>query len=125
MPWWAILYLVILTTVVIISIIKDRIDNKSIYYQLGELASGVAGFLFIYSYWNIELITLIGWFTLPLLLYAISWDQYALAHLRKSNYPDLTEEENRDMDRYSRIFALIFIFPCYIAGTLVIFKLYS
>lgn len=124
MPWWVILYLIILTTVIIISVIKDRIDNKSFYYQSGELISGVTGLLFIYSYWNIELITGIGWITIPLLLYAISWDQYALRHMRKSNYPDLTEEENRDMDKYSKIFAMLFILPCYIAGLLVISKLF-
>ncbi|MDH5765241.1 MAG: hypothetical protein OEZ38_04425 [Gammaproteobacteria bacterium] len=125
MPWWAIVYLVILTTVIVISIIKDRIDQKSIYYQLGELVSGVIGVLFIISYWNLDLIALLSWLSIPLLIYAISWDQYALAHLRKSNYPDLTEEENRDMDKYSRIFAIMFILPCYIAGILIIYKLFN
>ncbi|MCW8910086.1 MAG: hypothetical protein OQK76_05635 [Gammaproteobacteria bacterium] len=125
MPWWAIFYLVILSIVIIISIIKDRIDNKSFLYQSGELLSGLAGILFIYSYWNIELIALASWLSVPLLLYAISWDQYALNHIRKSNYPDLTEDENRDMDRYSKIFAILFILPCYIAGILLIYKLYN
>lgn len=125
MPWWAIFYLVILTIVIIISIIKDRMDNKSILYQSGELISGLAGILFIYSYWNVELIAFASWLSVPLLLYAISWDQYALNHIRKSNYPDLTEDENRDMDRYSKIFAILFILPCYIAGILLIYKLYS
>ena len=125
MPWWAILYLTILTIVICISIIKDRIDNKSIYYQLGEILAGLACFLFIYCYWNAELITSVRWLIIPLLIYTIAWDQYALAHLRQSNYPDLTEQENRDMDRYSRIFAMLFILPCYIAGILLIYKLYS
>ena len=124
MPWWAILYLVILTIVIIISVIKDRIDNKSILYQSGELLSSITGFLFIYSVWNMELMTLVSWLSIPLLLYTITWDQYALRHIRKSNYPDLTEEENRDMDQYSKIFAILFILPCYIAGLLLIYKLY-
>lgn len=125
MPWWAILYLVILMVVIIISVIKDRIDNKSILYQSGELLSGITGVLFIYSVWNMELITLISWLSVPLLLYTIIWDQYALRHIRKSSYPDLTEEENRDMDQYSKIFAILFILPCYIAGILLIYKLYN
>ena len=125
MPWWAILYIVILMVVIIISVIKDRIDNKSILYQSGELLSGTTGILFIYSLWNMQLITVLSWLSVPLLLYIISWDQYALRHIRKSNYPDLTEEENRDMDRYSKIFAILFILPCYIAGILLIYKLYN
>ena len=125
MPWWAISYLAVLTIVIIISVIKNQIDNKSIYYQLTELLSGAVGFLFIYSYWNMELITLVSWLVIPMLLFSITWDQYALSHIRKSNYPDLTEEENRDMDQYSRIFAMLFILPCYIAGILLAYKLYS
>ena len=125
MPWWAILYIVILMVVIIISVIKDRIDNKSILYQSGELLSGITGILFIYSLWNTQLITVLSWLSVPLLLYIITWDQYALRHIRKSNYPDLTEEENRDMDRYSKIFAILFILPCYIAGILLIYKLYN
>ncbi|MDH5736287.1 MAG: hypothetical protein OEY87_09215 [Gammaproteobacteria bacterium] len=125
MPWWATLYLAILTVVIIISFFKNRIDRKSIFYQCAEIVSGIGCFLFIYCYWHTALIASVQWLTIPLLIYVISWDMYALTHIRKSNYPDLTEEENREMDRYSKVFAMLFILPCYIAGILLIHKLYS
>ena len=123
MPWWTIAYLVILTIVVIISIVKDYYDNRSLAYIFGELVSGALGFVFIISYWKEDLFSMISWFILPLLLYAIAWDQYALSRMKQSNYPDLTEQENRDMDRYSKLFAIIFISPCYLAGGLLSYRL--
>jgi hypothetical protein len=43
--------------------------------------------------------------------------------MKPSNYPDLTEQENRDMDRYSKVFAVIFISPCYVAGGLLSYRI--
>ncbi len=119
MPWWAIAYLTILTLVVAISVIKDYFDNRGLGYIFGELVSGTLGFIFIVSHWYQQLALNIGWYVLPLLLYVIAWDQYALSRMKPSAYPDLTEQENRDMDRYSKIFAVLFVSPCYIAGGLL------
>ena len=123
MPWWAIAYLIILSVVILISIAKDFVDKRSLVYILGEFSSGAIGFLFIYSYWRDELSQLISWLVIPLLLYAIAWDQYALSKMKKSNYEDLSIEENLDMDRYSKLFAILFILPCYIAGALLSYRL--
>lgn len=123
MPWWAIAYLVILTMVVVISVIKDYRDQRSNTYMLGELASGALGFLFVLGYWRHELAATFGMLIIPLLLYTITWDQYALSKMKPSAYADLTEQENRDMDRYSKIFAVIFISPTYIAGGLLAYRL--
>lgn len=123
MPWWAIAYLTILTTVVVVSVIKDYFDSRSVRYMLGELVSGTLGFIFIASHWNQPLALAIGWYVIPLLLYAIAWDQYALSTMKPSDYPDLTERENRDMDRYSKIFAVLFVSPCYLAGGLLSYRM--
>ena len=125
MPWWAVAYLILLTAVILISIIKDYLDRRGIGYIFGEISSGAIGFMFIVGYWKPELVSFISWFIVPLLIYAVIWDQYALKFMRQSNYPDLTEQENRDMDRYSKIFAVLFILPCYIAGLLLAFKILS
>ncbi|MCW9013724.1 MAG: hypothetical protein OQL06_08065 [Gammaproteobacteria bacterium] len=125
MPWWAIAYLVVLTAVIFISIIKDYLDKRSIAYILGEVFSGAIGIVFITAHWKPELAGLLSWMVLPFLVYAIAWDQYALRYIKASNYPDLSEQENRDMDRYSKIFAILFILPCYIAGAILSYKLLS
>lgn len=122
MPWWAIAYLVILTVVVLISVVKDYYDHRSVAYMTGEFISGALGFIFILGYWQQQLASLLSWFVIPLLLYAILWDQYALSKMKQSAYPDLTEQENRDMDRYSKIFAMIFVSPSYIAGGLLAYQ---
>jgi len=123
MPWWAIAYLIVLTVVVVISIVKDYFDKRGFSYIIGEVVSGALGFVFILAYWQQNLAAVIGWLAIPLLLYAIAWDQYALSRMKPSSYQDLTEQENRDMDRYSKIFAIVFITPCYIAGGLLIYRL--
>ena len=122
MPWWAIAYLVILTVVILISVIKDYFDKRSLPYISGEIISGALGFIFIVGYWKDDLANTISWLVIPLLLFAIAWDQYALSKMKKSNYPDLTEQENRDMDRYSKIFAMTFVSPCYLAGALLSYR---
>ena len=123
MPWWAIAYLVILTSVIVISIIKDYYERRGFAYITGEFVSGALGFIFIVGYWMEDLAGLISWLVIPLLVYAIAWDQYALSKMKKSAYPDLTEQENKDMDKYSRLFAIIFISPCYLAGGLLSYRL--
>jgi hypothetical protein len=123
MPWWAIVYLVVVAIVVVISTVKDYFDNRGYGYIIGEFVSGTLSFIFVVAYWQENLAGMIGWFVVPLLIYAIAWDQYALSRMQRSDYADLTEQENRDMDRYSKIFAVIFIAPCYIAGALLIYRL--
>ena len=123
MPWWAIAYLVILTIVVLISVVKDYLDKKSFAYMVGEFISGALAFIFILGHWQQQLASMMSWMVVPLLLYAIVRDQYALSRMKQSNYPDLTEQENRDMDRYSKIFAMIFISPSYVAGGLLAWRL--
>lgn len=123
MPWWAIIYLVVLGIVVVISIVKDYFDKRGSGYIIGEFVSGVLSFVFVVAYWQGNLASMIGWLVVPLLVYAITWDQYALSKMQRSDYADLTDQENRDMDRYSRIFAVLFIAPCYIAGILLIYRL--
>ena len=49
-------------------------------------------------------------------MYSISWDQYALRNLKKSEYTDLTELENKQMHKYSKLFAIFMVLPSYIAG---------
>ncbi|TNF33992.1 MAG: hypothetical protein EP315_07800 [Gammaproteobacteria bacterium] len=123
MPWWSILYLVILSIVILISLIKDYIDKRPFSYILGEFLSGAIGFTLVIAVWKQNLAGSLGWLVVPMLLYAIAWDQYALSKMRKSSYPDLTEEENRDMDRYSKIFAVLFVLPCYLAGAVLGYRL--
>lgn len=123
MPWWAIAYLILLSLVILVSLIKDYRDGRSLSYISGELVSGSIGFALIYLYYHPQLLEPIGLMIIPLLIYAIVWDQFALSKLRKSAYADLTEEENRDMDRYSKLFAFLFILPCYISGLLISWRI--
>lgn len=119
MPWWVILYLVLLAAMIGVALIKDYRDKGGFFHMLAEFFSGVIGFVFIYALFHPELGTLIGWLALPLLAYAIIWDQYAMRTMEKSAYADLSEQENADMDSYSKLFAFLFILPCYIAGVII------
>jgi hypothetical protein len=116
MPYWAIAYLSLLAVVMMISLIKDYRDGRGLAYISGELFSGMVGFALVIAYYRQPLAEAIGMFVIPLLVYAIAWDQFALTKLKPCAYADLTETENRDMDRYSKLFAFLFILPCYIAG---------
>lgn len=123
MPWWVITYLAALALMITIAMIKDYKDQRSLLYMLGEFSSGTIGFLFVYAYFNPAIATTIGWLTLPLLAYAITWDQFALRQMKKSAYADLSEKENQEMDRYSKLFAFLFISPCYVAGIFISWRL--
>ena len=125
MPWWAILYLVILSIVIIISVIKEFIDKKNLIHIFFELTSGALGFIFIIAVWNEDLTSFINWLVFPLLLYTIAWDQYALSQMKKSSYEDLSDQENKDMDRYSKLFAILFVLPCYFSGGLLAYRFIS
>ncbi len=125
MPWWAITYLVALTVMITIALIKDYRDQKNFFYMLAEFASGAIGFIFVYGYFNPETSAMIGWLVIPLLIFALAWDQYALSKMKKSSYVDLSEQENKEMDRYSRLFAFLFISPCYLAGAALSWRLIS
>jgi hypothetical protein len=125
MPWWVITYLVALTLMITIALIKDYKDQRGALYMLAEFASGAIGFVFVYAWFNPELATIIGWLTLPFLAYAIIWDQIALRQMKKSAYADLSESENQDMDKYSKLFAILFISPCYVSGGLISWQLIS
>lgn len=123
MPWWTIAYLVILCLVIVISLIKDYRDQRPHSYILGEFISGAIGITLIVGFWKPSLASSLGWLVIPMLIYAMVWDQYALSKMRKSDYPDLSEQENRDMDRYSKIFAIAFVLPCYLAGAVLSYRL--
>lgn len=123
MPWWAITYLAVLTLMITIALIKDYRDRRNVFYMLAELASGAIGFVFVYGYFNPDMATMIGWLVIPLLIYAFTWDQFALHTMKKSAYADLSEQENEDMDRYGKLFAFLFISPCYISGGLLSWQL--
>lgn len=123
MPWWTIAYLAILSLVIVISLIKDYRDQRPLAYIFGELLSGAIGFMLVVAFWKESFASVLGWLVIPMLIYAIAWDQFALSKMRKSDYPDLNEQENRDMDRYSKIFAIIFVLPCYLAGAVLGYRL--
>ena len=123
MPWWAITYLVILILLILLSIIKDIIDNRGIAYVSAEVVSGAAGASFIIASWYSTLAHMLSWSIIPLLIFSIAWDQYALQHIKKTDYKDLTEKENDDMHYYSKLFAIGFVFPCYLAGLYLIYQL--
>jgi hypothetical protein len=125
MPWWAIIYLAALTLMITISLIKDYRDRRGILYILAEFASGAIGFVFVYGYFNPEISITIGWLVIPLLIIAIAWDQFALSKMKKSAYADLSAQENDEMDKYSKLFAFLFISPCYIAGASLSWQLIS
>ena len=123
MPWWAIAYLVFLALIISISIIKDIIDQRSIRYISAEFISGIIGISFIIACWYSELAGILSWLIIPMLIYSVSWDQYSLQHMKKSNYKDLSEQENDDMHKYSKLFAVLFVTPCYIAGLYLSYQL--
>jgi hypothetical protein len=123
MPWWVVAYLVILTLIITIELIRNFRDHRGPIYVLAELTSGTIGWLFVYAYFSPSLQALIGWLAIPLLLYIIIWDQYALSQMKKSAYADLSEHENKDMDLYSKLFAFLFISPCYVSGALISWQL--
>ncbi len=125
MPWWAILYLIILSIVIIISVIKEFTDKRNMLYIFAEFLSGTIGLIFIIAIWKDNLAAVIGALVLPLLLYSISWDLYALSHMKKSSYEDLSDQENKDMDKYSKLFAILFVTPCYFSGGLLTYKFYG
>ena len=122
MPWWVILYLIILFFVIIISVIKNFIDKRNLPHIFFEFASGTLGFIFIIAIWKEELATMMSWYVIPLLLYTISWDFYSLSHMKKNSYKDLSDQENKDMDLYSKLFAILFVLPCYFSGGLLIYR---
>lgn len=119
MPWWATTYLVILTLVIAIELIKDYRDRRHVLHILAEAISGAIGFIFVYSYFNREVIAVIGGVVIPLLILTLAWDLFALHTMKKSAYADLSAHENAEMDKYSRLFAFLFILPCYISGALI------
>jgi len=123
MPEWAIAYLVFLALIVLISIIKDVIDQRRLHYISAEFSSGVIGISFIIACWHQGLANTLNWFVIPMFIYSVSWDQYALQHMKKSNYEDLSKQENEDMLKYSKLFAVLFVVPCYIAGLYLSYQL--
>jgi len=116
MPWWAIAYLVFLVLIILVSIVKDFIDHRAIPYITAEFISGAISVSFIIAYWYTELANTLSWLVIPLLIYSVGWDQYALRHMKKVAYDDLTEQENSDMHKYSKLFAVVFVLPSYLAG---------
>jgi hypothetical protein len=125
MPWWAILYLVLLAVTIIISVVKEFIDKRNLLHIFAEFTSGALGFVFVIAIWNEDMHSMIGGLILPLLLYTITWDQFALTNMKKSSYEDLSDQENQDMDRYSKLFAILFVLPCYFAGGLLTYKYFG
>jgi hypothetical protein len=125
MPWWTIAYLVFLVLVILISIIKDVIDHRPVPYVAAEFISGAIGVSFIVACWYTELATALSWLVIPLLIYSVAWDQYALRHMEKADYGDLTEHENNEMHKYSKLFAIFFVLPCYIAGLYLSYQFFQ
>lgn len=125
MPWWVIAYLVLLVLIILISIIKDVIDHRGITYIAAEFASGTIGVSFVIACWYSELANTLSWLVIPLLIYSVFWDQYALRYMERTEYKDLSEQENDDMHKYSKLFAILFVLPCYIAGLYLSYQLFQ
>ena len=109
MPWWAIAYLVILTVVILISVIKDYFDKRSLPYISGEIISGALGFIFIVGYWKDDLANTISWLVIPLLLFAIAWDQYALSKMKILKCRSICELDKKDIKRHYEEIEFVFI----------------
>ena len=116
MPWWAISYLIILLVIILISIIKDVIDHKDVHYIFAEFTSGAIETGLVIACWYTGLAYFLSWLIIPLLLYSIIWDQYALAQMKAEKHNDLTDTENEDMHHYSKLFAFLLVLPAYAAG---------
>lgn len=123
MPWWVVAYLIMLTLMITIELIKNVRERRSLVYVLAEFSSGILGGTLVYAYFNPSIAAWLGWLVIPLLAYIILWDQYALSQMKKSACADLSGHENDDMDIYSKLFAFLFISPCYLSGVLISWQL--
>lgn len=124
MPWWSQIYLLLLVLLSIAGI-TEQFRTKQTIHALGTSLCLIFFCLFVVAYFNQHVAEMISYGFIAMLLFVLAYD-FWLANLELQ--PDSANFMKPLPDVKSRLSesgALIFLLPAYIAGVLVIYRLFN
>jgi len=128
MPWWAIAYLLLHGALAVGGAYDDVRSRKSLSsVAAGILTSCIAVTLAV-AFWQDAIAEALGRMALPLFAFAMIWEAVAairdLRELEASADPELSEPENRWLNRVGAWTLVLFISPAYVLGGIVCFRVF-
>lgn len=119
-PWWAVLYLVVLFSFTVAGIAEDWRRNPP-----GACSSAISCFfsiVFVIGYFNEMWAAKFGWVLIPMVIYGLMWEFYASvresgqAEEELKTYDDLTDEEKSFLLNMAIVVNAMIVLPGYLAG---------
>lgn len=117
MPWWALVYLILLGASGLIAAWADWREAHA-GWALGELLSTTIAVIFVAAIWDASLRSILGVAVVPLFLGFLLWEIVSAFHdLRNPDGdPGLSAAENARADRAGVVMALALLLPAAAAG---------
>ncbi|MCB1591895.1 MAG: hypothetical protein KDI90_05530 [Alphaproteobacteria bacterium] len=119
-PWWGVLYLVVLLSLTVAGILEDFKNNPK-----GACSSAISCFfsyVFVAGYFNENWAAKFGWVLIPMVIYGLMWEFYASvretgkAQQELQTYDDLTDDEKSFLLNMAVMFNAFVVLPGYLAG---------
>ncbi|CAA0117760.1 Uncharacterised protein [Halioglobus japonicus] len=114
MPWWAIGYLIVVLLLTIGAVYDDLGKENASLFVIGNLASYLFVFGFVWSFFVPEVASFLGMLVFPMLVVGIAFEFY-------STHVDIEEAE--DLSRNQKLAVMLvvnlIVVPGYVFGILV------
>ena len=122
LPWWASLYLSILGLLTLAGIIEELKKPGGQIYAMGTFVTFVFIFTFVFGFFNAEVSSIIGLFSLPMLVLALTYDFYLSGldlTFGSKNFmkPDVDVKSRMDL-----LTATMIVTPGYLAGLVISYR---
>jgi len=118
MPWWAILYIIVFTILLIGGIFDDIQKQNKPWYVAGNILTGIFVIVFVVAFYNKNLAEFIDWIIIPMLITGIIWEFYSSTKEISEFAQDteLSNIEKKWISYFSLIIVDLLTIPGYIAG---------
>lgn len=119
-PWWAVLYLVVLLSLAAAGALEDLKSNPK--GACSSAISCVFSFVFVVGYFNEAWAAKFGWVLIPMVVYGLMWEFYASvresgqAEAELKGYDELTDDEKNLLLNAAIVMNALIVLPGYLAG---------
>jgi len=122
LPWWASLYLGILGLLTFAGIIEELKKPGGQIYAIGTFTTFVFIIAFVFGFFNTEISQIIGLFSVPMLVLALTYDFYLSGLDLTVGSKYFLKPEAEVKSRMDLLTATMIVAPGYLAGFVILYR---
>jgi len=125
LPWWGYFYIAVLGLLSFAGIIEElkKLDGK--LHALGTFTSLVIVVVFVFGYFNSEVSSTIGLFSIPLLLFVVLYDFFLAGRDLMVGSKDFLKPVGDVKSRMDLLTATLIVAPGYLVGFVISYRAIS